>query len=281
VGEIGNFDVGRDFEFMLLFLGIFVFLQNITKPGFIYCWMQRRITFFLGVIFLLKMTSCNNSPVEESVNTISVQPQIMGVSVWDKISSKSEPRRKSASTTLLSLGESFLYLDSFAIDSSYNNTKFLKARLSDSSIVWVYDFASVLRAKPVVITNEVPLYMRPDLLTITEQRIHCMEIVAVIEEWDNWIKVVNEKKGKVGWIKKENITDNPIDLAFALLAKRKMEEEDTEQKIRNLEDLLENNPYPNSIFISEVRKILDLEKETLRESQYNGDWEDQNRRRRN
>jgi hypothetical protein len=218
--------------------------------------------------------------VEETDNTVSEQPQIIGVSVWDKISSRSEPRRKSASTTLLSLGESFLYLDSFAIDSSYNNTKFLKARLSDSSIVWVYGFASVLNAKPVVITNEVPLYIRPDLLTITEQRINSMEIVAVIEEWDNWIKVVNEKKEKVGWIKKEYITGNNIDLAFALLAKRKLEEEDAEQRIRNLEDLLENNPYPNSIFVSELGIILDLEKETLRESQQNRDREDQNRRRR-
>jgi hypothetical protein len=219
--------------------------------------------------------------VEEPDNTISEQPQIIGVSVWDRISSRSEPRRNSTSTTLLSLGESFLYLDSSAIDSSYNNTKFLKARLSDSTIVWVYGFASVLDAKPVVITNEVPLYMRPDLLTITEQRIYSMEIVAVIEEWDNWIKIVNEKKKKVGWIKKEFITGNTIDLAFALLAKRKLDEEDAEQRIRNLEDLLENNPYPNSIFVSELGRILDLEKETLRESQYDRDREDQNRRRRN
>ena len=219
--------------------------------------------------------------MEEPDNTVSEEPQIIGVSVWDRISSRSEPRRSSSSTTLLSLGESFQYLDSFAIDSSYNNTKFLKARLSDSTIVWVYGFASVLDAKPVVITNEVPLYMRPDLLTITEQRINSMEIVAVIEEWDNWIKVVNEKKVKVGWIKKEFITENTIDLAFALLAKRKLEEEDAEQRIRNLEDLLENNPYPNSIFVSELGEILDLEKETLREIQYNRDREDQNRRRRN
>ncbi|MCK5700464.1 MAG: hypothetical protein KAI29_04900, partial [Cyclobacteriaceae bacterium] len=90
--------------------------------------------------------------MEEPDNTVSEQPQIIGVSVWDRISSRSEPRRSSTSTTLLSLGESFQYLDSFAIDSSYNNTKFLKARLSDSSIVWLYGFASVLDAKPVAIT---------------------------------------------------------------------------------------------------------------------------------
>ena len=242
--------------------------------------MKEKFTFLLGIVLLQILTACNNSTPEKPDNTQSNPHQIIGVSVWDRISTRSEPRRKSPSTTLLSLGESFLYMDTFAIDSSYNNTKFLKARLSDSSIVWVYGFASVINAKPAVITNEVPLYMRPDLLTITEKRIHSMEIVAVIEEWDNWIMVVNEKKEKVGWIKKEYITDNTIDLAFALLAKRKLEEEDAEQKIRNLEDLLENNPYPNSIFVSELGKILELEKETLRESQQNRDREDQNRRRR-
>lgn len=230
-------------------------------------------------------TGCNDSIPEEPVNTPSQEYQTIGVSVWDRISTRSEPRRASSSITLLSLGESFIYMDTFAIDSSYNNTKFLKARLSDSSVVWVYGFASELNAKPAVISTEVPLYMRPDLLTITEKRMKAMEIIAVTELRDNWIKVVGEKKEKVGWIKEECASDITIDLAFALLAKRKLEEQDQEQKVRNLEDLLENNPYPNTIFISELRRILDDEKEILRESQDNRDRDnrdkDNNNRRRN
>jgi len=241
--------------------------------------MKGKFTFLLGIVLLQILTACNNSTPEKPDNTQSNPHQIIGVSVWDRISTRSEPRRKSPSTTLLSLGESFLYMDTFAIDSSYNNTKFLKARLSDSSIVWVYGFASVLNAKPVVITSEIPLYMRPDLLTITEKRINTMEIVAVVEEWDNWIKVVSEKKEKEGWIKKEFISNDSIDLAFALLAKRKMAEKNREQKIKNLENLLENNPYPNTIFISELREHLDIEKEILRDSLQSRDREDQNRRR--
>lgn len=176
-------------------------------------------------------------------------------------------------------------MDTFAIDSSYNNTKFLKARLSDSSVVWVYGFASELNAIPAVITTEVPLYMRPDLLTITEKRMKVMDIVALSEERDNWVKVVSEKKEKVGWIKTEYISNNNIDLAFALLARRKLEEADQEQKVKNIEELLENNPYPNTIFISELERILDDEKEILRESQDNRDRDNQDRdnnnRRRN
>lgn len=226
------------------------------------------------------ITACNNSAPEKSDNVYIKQHQIIGVSVWDNISTRNEPLRKSASTTLLSLGETFIYLDTFAIDSSYNNTKFLQVQLSDSSIVWAYDFSSVLNAKPAVIINAVPLYLRPDLLTISEKSINAMEIVAVTEEWDNWIKVVGEKKEKEGWIKKENISTNTIDLAFALLAKRKLEEKDPEQKIKNLEELLENNPYPNTIFISELKKYLEIEKDIVREREDNRDWEDQNRRRR-
>ena len=232
------------------------------------------------MVLLLILTACNNNTPEKSDNTISNHHQVIGVSIWDRISTRSEPKRSSSSTTLLSLGESFLYLDSSAIDSAYNNTKFLKVRLSDSSEVWVYGFASVLNAKPAVLTNDVPLYMRPDLLTITEKSLHVMEIIAVVEEWDDWIKVVNEKNEQKGWIKKDVVTYNTIDLAMALLAKRKMEEQDSEQKIKNLEDLLENNPYPNSIFISELQKKLEAERDSLRKNNENRFWEDQNRRRR-
>lgn len=227
--------------------------------------------------------ACSNSASEEPLNKAPEEPRVIGVSVWDRISSRSEPRRSSASTTLLSLGESFLYLDSSAIDSAYNNTEFLKARLSDSSIVWVYGFASVLNAKPGVITKNVPLYLRPDLLTITDSELEAMEIVAVTEEWDNWIRVVNEKKENVGWIKNDFITYNTIDLAFALLAKRKLDEDDREEKIDAIEELLSNNPYPNTIFIPEISERLDAEKELLREMRENRDRDrdDQDRRRRN
>lgn len=265
----------------MLILKFFVFLQEINNHVFIYYSMQRKLTFYLVIIFLFILSACNNITPEKSENTLSEHHQIIGVSVWDKISTRSEPIRNSSTTTLLSLGESFYYLDTFAIDSSYKNTKFLKARLSDSTIVWVYDFASVLNAIPAVLTHEAPLYLRPDLLTITEKSIKVMEIVAVTEEWDNWIKVENEKKEKKGWINKEYISNNTIDLAFALLAKRKLDEQNPEQKIKNLEDLLENNPYPNSIFIAELRKSLEMEKEILRDSHNSRDREDQDRRRGN
>jgi hypothetical protein len=241
--------------------------------------MRIKPTLYLCIIFLPIIIECDNSTPKESVQAVSDDHQIIGVSIWDRISSRSEPRRASSSATLLSLGESFSYLDTFAIDSSYNNTKFLKARLSDSSIVWVYGFASVLNAKPAVITSDVPLYMRPDLLTITDKSIDAMEITAVIEEWDNWIKVVSEKKEKVGWIKKDFITYNTIDLAFALIAKRKLEEEDPEKRIGNLEDLLKNNPYPSSIFVPELQERLDTEKEILRENRDILDREDDNQYR--
>lgn len=243
--------------------------------------MLGRITFYLGIIFLLKMMACTNSAPKIPAQSSSENRQITGVSVWDRISTRSEPRRKSASTTLLSLGESFLYLDTFAIDSSYNNTKFLKARLSDSTVVWVYGFASVLDAEPAVITGEVPIYLRPDLLTITSSKMNAMEIVAVVEEWDNWIKVVSEKKEKTGWIKKEYVSYTTIDIAFGLLVRRSLEEEDPEQRIDNLEELLDNNPYPNTILIMELRNRLDQERELLRESEDFQEREDQDRRKRN
>ena len=242
--------------------------------------MQRKITFCLGLIIFLNFLACSDNIQKKSDDPVLENHHVIGVSIWDRISTRSEPKRSSSSNTLLSLGESFLYLDSSAIDSAYNNTKFLKVRLSDSSEVWVYDFASVLNAKPAVLTRDVPIYMRPDLLTITEKDLHVMEIVAVVEEWDDWIKVVNEKSEQTGWIQKDIVTYNTIDIALALLAKRKLEEQDSEQRVKNLEELLEKNPYPNSIFISELRDKLEAERDSLRKNNEDQFWEGQIRRRR-
>ena len=242
--------------------------------------MQNFITTLLCITLLLNLTSCTDGSPEEHMAVTPDNQEIVGVSVWDRISTRDEPVRNSSRATLLSLGERFIYLDTFAIDSSSNNTKFLKVQLSDSSIVWAYDFASVLSAKPAVLQNEVPLYMRPDLLTITEDKLNAMDIVAVVEEWDNWIKVVNEKKVNTGWIKKEFVTYDSIDLAFALLAKRRLEEEDPEQRVANLEKLLDNNPYPQTIFIPEIRTRLDEEKELLWEGNFDRVREFQDRRER-
>ena len=242
--------------------------------------MQRKITFCLGFIIFLSFLACTDKIPEKSDDPAPELPQVVGVSIWDRISTRSEPRRSSSSTTLLSLGESFIYLDSSAIDSAYKNTKFLKVRLSDSSEVWVYDFASVLNAKPAVLTIDVPLYMRPDLLTITDESLHVMEIVAVVEEWDDWIKIVIEKSERKGWIKKDVVTYDRIDLALALLAKRKLDEQEAEQKVENLEELLKHNPYPNSIFIAELQKKLEAERDSVRKNNENRFREDHNRRRR-
>ena len=107
----------------------------------------------------------------------------------------------------------------------YNSNKPLES--------WNHALMKYLNAKPAVIIDEVPLYMRPDLLTISAKRMNSMEIIAVLEEWDDWIKVVNEKKEKTGWIQEESITYTTIDIAFALVVKRMLEEQDPEQKINN------------------------------------------------
>ena len=76
-------------------------------------------------------------------------------------------------------------------------------------------------------------------------------------------------------VAKEVISYDPVDLAFALLVTRHLKEEDPEERIARLEDLLDNNPYSNTVFIPEVRKLLEKERDELRESE-----EEENRDRR-
>lgn len=244
--------------------------------------MPKTLPTLCGIMLLLSLVACGERATETRVPKNPKAPdkeEVRGVSIWDRISTRNEPRRAAPAATLMSMGESFVYLDSFAIDSAYKNTRFIKVRLSDSTEVWAYGFATVLDAKPGVITGEVPLYMRPDLLTITPKNMEAMEIVAVVEQWDDWIKVVNEKKARTGWIKKENLSYTTIDIAFALLVKRCLEEEDQEQRIRELEELLGNNPFPNTILITELKKLIEKEREQLRESRE--EWQNEHRQKEN
>jgi len=243
--------------------------------------LRRWIKFIIIQLIVLILVSCNEETEKAGTTERRAVPEVTGVSVWDRISTKHQPVRNSPTATLLSLGETFLFLDSTAIDSSYKNMKFLKAQLSDSSVVWVYDFASVLHAKTAVITGEVPLYRRPDLMTITEENLEAMEIVAVTEEWDDWVRVVNEKKEREGWIHQEFITYNTVDIAFSLLATRTLKEEEAEVRLTGLEDLLEKNPYPATIFLEEISLRIDREKELMRENAFGSeDWQQYRRDRR-
>ena len=223
--------------------------------------MQKPVAFIAILSFLL-ISGCNdNSGKKENTSQNEIYESIPTVCIWDKISARKEPFRKSPVISPINLGESVTYLGINAYDSAFKNQEYLKIRLSDGSIVWVPAFSLITNAKPAVVSNEVDIYLRPDLLTITDHKIAAMEIIAVLVEQDGWINFISEKKNASGWIQDDKVNFNKEEIAFALMAKRILTENNDKSLLSKIDSVLSNNPYQNSIFIPLLREIRKQEEE--------------------
>ncbi|MBN2214340.1 MAG: SH3 domain-containing protein [Bacteroidales bacterium] len=211
------------------------------------------------VIILFACKNRESQVVEEKADL----QDIPSVCIWDRISVRNEPVRKAPVISNLNLGESVTYLGNSAVDSSYKNQVYCQIRLSDERTAWVPAFSLVTGAKPAVLVREVPVYLRPDLLTITDRSMGSMEIVAVAEESDDWIRFYSEKKKQDGWIKSDALSFNKEDIAFSLYAGRILNAETSAGLAEKIDSILKYNLYPNSVFVSLLEEIGKKENERI------------------
>jgi hypothetical protein len=215
--------------------------------------------YLICVVLSVLITSCKSDKSEKQKHDESpesgIENKISSVCIWNGIAIREKPSRKSQALSTLNLGESFLYLNTFSIDSGYKNQKYLRIELSDGSVGWAADFGLVIDAKTGVVKSRVPVYKRPDLLTISSKEFSPMDIVAITEEKDSWYKVTGEKKRISGWIKMSHISMNEEDIALASIVRNKLSVNDDKTLLEKIRDILDKNPYPNSIFIETLNDI--------------------------
>jgi len=225
------------------------------------------IIFAFIALFILCI-SCKSDKEKELKSIkdtkLKVKEKVSGVCIWDGIAIREKPSRNAPLISTMNLGESFYYLNTHAIDSSYRNQKYLSIELSDGTVAWAAEFGLIINAKTGVIKDKVPIYKRPDLLTISDEEFSPMDILAITEETDDWLKVTGEKKKLKGWIKKSYVSLNEEDIAFALIAKRVLAAKDDKSLLDKIQNILDNNPYPTSIFVETLNKISQEEKNKKR-----------------
>jgi hypothetical protein len=130
-------------------------------------------------------------------------------------------------------------------------------------VVWVPAFSLVTGASPAVVKKEAAVYLRPDLLTITDKTIGAMEIIAVMENQDDWIRFHSARKKQHGWIQAEAISDDKADIAFSLYAGRILDEKSSKTFPEKIDSILDYNLYPNSVFVSLLKEIREKENERM------------------
>jgi len=229
--------------------------------------LRNPVIFAFIALFIL-FISCKSDKPKESKSMkdtkLKVKEKVSGVCIWDGIAIREKPSRNSELISTLNLGEAFSYLNTYAIDSSHKNQKYLNIELSDGTVAWAAEFGLIINAQTGVIKAKVPIYKRPDLLTISDEELSPMDILAITEETDDWLKVTGEKKKINGWIKKSYLSVNEEDIAFALIAKRELAVNDDKSLLDKIQNILDNNPYPTSIFVETLNKIAQEEKNKKR-----------------
>ena len=201
--------------------------------------------------------------VEEKAPVIQEKP---AVCIWNKASLRNGPTSASKWLSSMNLGERVTYMGVSEIDSTdkKKERQYHKIRLSDGKEGWASEYVIAIDARSAVVTAEVTMHKRPDLVTFTDKKFQPMEFVAVLQSENEWLEVTGAEKKKSGWIKDGYVSYKDEDIALALLANQALQQDDTEaQKVR-ISELVKNPAFSNSVFIPELNKIL-IDSESVEE----------------
>ena len=198
----------------------------------------KHIGFLLVVSLLIGLTGCFEK------NDFSKQ----GVCVLENASLRSEPTKKGQWLSALALGETMRLEGDAVKDPTDPNTEYIKVKLSDGTSGFANTYCIVRGAYVAVIQEEARIYKRPDLLAESESKFELMQIVAVEEEKEDWLRVTGEKRTHSGWILKESIRKDKEDIVTAVLLKKAMRGKEATMNKEELDKILAKLPYPDNYF---------------------------------
>jgi hypothetical protein len=156
----------------------------------------------------------------------------------------------------MALGEKLLCLGEDRVDTSDKNRKYFKIRLSDGKEGWAPEFSLAIDAKPAVVAQKTAIYLRPDLVTITDNEFVPMEFVAVTKPENEWCEAKGQEGKKKGWIKSSSVSLKDEDITVALLAMKAASEPDKNKKKEKIEAIVNNPAFSNSTFIETLKDQL-------------------------
>lgn len=178
--------------------------------------------------------------------------------LWDKAGLRAAPgsaKNNEYITTVL-LGEkvSPLNKDSMVISEKRN---YIKVRLSDGKTGWVYDYLFGVNARTAALKGICPLYRRPDKMMLKTERFEPGELIFILEDQGNWLRVTNAQKEKTGWIELDkNVITGTRDVMVATLYQRALREPNLKERIDMMHAILSSESCEGSVFLGLVSTSL-------------------------
>jgi hypothetical protein len=178
------------------------------------------------------------------------------VCVWDGVPVRQTPSKSGKYLSAITLGETITDLEESVKDSTDKNREYYKVMLSDGKQGWAPTYGLIKNATIGVAKADISLYKRPDLLTITDNKLKAMEFIAVTNTKEDWIEILGEQKKKTGWIKKDAITTNKEDITTSILINKKLAANDGLSKLDKYKAIVAQAPYPGSVFIENINSQI-------------------------
>lgn len=203
---------------------------------------------YIGLWLLVILVSLGLSGCFEGKNDNSKK----GVCVIENTSLRTEPTTKGKWSSSLSLGETVKLESSPIKDPADPKVEYIKVKLSDGTKGYASTWCIVQGAYVGVVQNTAKIYKRPDLLAESNKQFELMNIVAVEEEKDSWIRVTGEGRTKSGWIQNESIRKDKEDVVTAVLLRKALSGKGNNIPREEMEAIVSKLPYQDSYFVNKV-----------------------------
>ncbi len=228
--------------------------------------MKKLIITVITLAFVF--TSCKDDKNSSDKKTVKVDETTIieeevkaghAVCLYDKLSIRDKPSKKGKWLTSMSLGEKVTYTGEEVLD-SVSKRIFCKVKLTDGKEGWTRVDLMAVNGEVGAMKETATVYKRPDLLTKTENKFSPMDIVAIMTTQDDWVQVKGKRaEGKYieeSWIKSSNISNSAVDIATAKFASMALNKPSMTDRIKALEELVNNADLSTSSFIPSLKEKI-------------------------
>ncbi|WP_272150204.1 SH3 domain-containing protein [Tenacibaculum aiptasiae] len=182
------------------------------------------------------------------------------ICLLEKLSIRATPKAKGKWITSMSLGEKIELTGEEETD-SISKKLYYKVRLIDGKEGWTRASFLAVDGKVATLLKEATVYKRPDLLTKTDKKYSTMDIIAVLKTQDDWMLVKGKRAAgeyiEEGWIKAGNLSESSVDIAVAKFANVAMSNGAMTDRIKALEEIVNNTDFSSSSFIEKIQEKIE------------------------
>ncbi len=220
--------------------------------------------FFTGLfVVTFSLVSCSNNKKTDdsgSQDEIAEVQKIPSVNIYDwsanGLQVLEDCNNSKSHLTYVKFGEEVSYLGEVCSDTT-NKKEYCKIQLSDGTTGWARNEYIIKDTRRGAVIEATPVYERPDILTkSSKKQYEAIEIVAVIEEKDNWYNVIGKNNRNKGWVPKENVSLDPEDVDMAIIARKELFDSKGNIRDDKLNEFINSAHYPGSKIVNILRNRL-------------------------